>query len=110
MENLKEFDVAAARAIIDAFMIKHGQTDHLPPNSLYVTDDFEELSLRVKPDESATYTTFRLHSHDEDADVEEELTLYTVGVLTQKLLPPFKPKRYASSSTSFLHAPFHLCR
>ena len=28
-------------AIIDAFMIKHGQTDHLPPNSLYVTDDFE---------------------------------------------------------------------
>lgn len=31
--------------LIEEFMTKHGQTDDLPPGSLYVTDDFEVCSL-----------------------------------------------------------------
>ena len=100
---------AVTEHAIESFMTKHGQTERLPPNSLYVTDDFEvcprprfecartnnfqTLDPRVETEENATYTSFRLQTQEEDQDEPKEVTMYTVGVLTQKLLPPFKPKR-----------------
>ncbi|KAL1750612.1 hypothetical protein FB107DRAFT_294478 [Schizophyllum commune] len=88
-----EAEVDGAEVIIDTFMSKHGQTDLLPAGSLYVTDDVESLDTRVYAEEGASATTYRLFTGDADSDGEKELTLYTVGVLMQKLLPPFKPKR-----------------
>ncbi|KAI4294632.1 hypothetical protein K525DRAFT_290478 [Schizophyllum commune Loenen D] len=93
MDALRDFDFSIAKPLIEEFMTKHGQTDDLPPGSLYVTDDFEGLVLKIIPDEHATYTTYRLFTDDEDAAEEREVTLYSVGILTHKLLPPFKPKR-----------------
>ncbi|KAL1671993.1 hypothetical protein EV122DRAFT_225548, partial [Schizophyllum commune] len=78
---------------IDTFMSKHGQTDLLPAGSLYVTDDVEAIDTRVFAEEGASTTTYRLFTGDAESDGEKELTLYTVAVLSQKLLPPFKPKR-----------------
>ncbi|KAL1711984.1 hypothetical protein EV715DRAFT_278257 [Schizophyllum commune] len=74
-------------------MSKHGQTDLLPAGSLYVTDDVEAIDTRVFAEEGASTTTYRLFTGDAESDGEKELTLYTVAVLSQKLLPPFKPKR-----------------
>ncbi|KAL1712055.1 hypothetical protein EV715DRAFT_214421 [Schizophyllum commune] len=78
--------------IIDGFMAKHGHTDALPAGSLYVTDDLESLPLRVVQEDNATTTSYRLFMDDDDGEDEKELTLYSMGVLSQKLLPPFKPK------------------
>ncbi|KAI4518458.1 hypothetical protein K525DRAFT_272642 [Schizophyllum commune Loenen D] len=89
----ENFNFAEAKSIIDNFMAKHGQTDLLPAGSVYVTDDVENLFPRVKAEENASSTAFRLFVTDDSDDEEKELTLYTVGVLVQKLLPPFKPKR-----------------
>ncbi|KAI4517646.1 hypothetical protein K525DRAFT_273416 [Schizophyllum commune Loenen D] len=108
----ENFNFADAKSIIDSFMAKHGQTDLLPAGSMYVTDDVEasskpagamsvpctdyqlqSISPRVKPEENSSSTAYRLFVDDESSDEEKELTLYTVGVLVQKLLPPFKPKR-----------------
>ncbi|KAI5823297.1 hypothetical protein K523DRAFT_334129 [Schizophyllum commune Tattone D] len=106
MEILKDVDLAIAKHAINTFMTKHGQTNHLPPNSLYVTDDIEDFDLRINVDESATHTTFRLKTQEEDADEAREVTFYTVGVLTQKLLPPFKPKRKYYSGRDVLFRTF----
>ncbi|KAL1671618.1 hypothetical protein EV122DRAFT_284756 [Schizophyllum commune] len=89
----ENFDYNAAKVIIDAFMSKHGQTELLPAGSLYVTDDVEGIETRVSSEEGASSTTYRLFTGDAESGGEKELTLYTVGVLVQKLLPPFKPKR-----------------
>ncbi|KAL1674013.1 hypothetical protein EV122DRAFT_282433 [Schizophyllum commune] len=89
----ENFDYEGAKVIIDTFMSKHGQTGLLPAGSLYVTDDVEELDLRVSTEEDASTTTYRLFTGDAESNDERELTLYTVAVLSQKLLPPFKPKR-----------------
>ncbi|KAL1727714.1 hypothetical protein EV714DRAFT_275287 [Schizophyllum commune] len=89
----ENFDYKAAKVIIDTFMSKHGQTELLPAGSLYVTDDVEAIDTRVASDEGASSTTHRLFIDDAESNEEKELTLYTVGVLVQKLLPPFKPKR-----------------
>ncbi|KAL1685165.1 hypothetical protein GGG16DRAFT_119140 [Schizophyllum commune] len=106
MDVLNDVDLATAKHAISTFMTKHGQTEHLPPNSLYVTDDIEDLDIRIDTDESASHTTFRLKSQDEDADEAREVTFYTVGVLTQKLLPPFKPKRKYYSGRDVLFRTF----
>ncbi|KAI4516979.1 hypothetical protein K525DRAFT_274063 [Schizophyllum commune Loenen D] len=93
MDYLKDLDFADAKEMVATFMSKHGQTDLLPAGSYYVTDGLDGLPLKIVPDESASYTRYRLKVEDEDADEDKEVILYTVGVLTQKLLPPFKPKR-----------------
>ncbi|KAL1736324.1 hypothetical protein EV714DRAFT_267158 [Schizophyllum commune] len=89
----ENFDYEGAKVIIDTFMSKHGQTELLPAGSLYVTDDVEGLDMQVSAEEGASTTTYRLFTGDAESNGEKELTLYTVGVLLQKLLPPFKPKR-----------------
>ncbi|KAL1726454.1 hypothetical protein EV714DRAFT_276577 [Schizophyllum commune] len=102
----ENFDYEGAKAIIDAFMSKHGQTALLPAGSLYVTDDVEALDIRVSSEEGASTTTFRLFTGDAESDGEKELTLYTVGVLSQKLLPPFKPRRKYTHARQTVFAGF----
>ena len=57
---------------------------------------------------------YRLVVEEEDEEDEKEVTLYALGVLTQKLLPPFKPRRYvdgipycASPRLRFLNTIYH---
>ena len=105
------FKLNFAGAIINAFMVKHGQTDTLPAGGHYVTDDFnvrpvhhgfpcvaltafQTLDFTVQSDVFRTYTVFRLIAEDEDdGDDVTELTFFVVAVLAQKLFPPFKPRK-----------------
>ncbi|KAI5827098.1 hypothetical protein K523DRAFT_354597 [Schizophyllum commune Tattone D] len=103
----EQFDEQQASAIINAFMVKHGQTDALPAGGHYVTDDFSSVEFTVQPDVFHTYTVFRLIAEDEDdGDDVTEVTFFVVAVLAQKLFPPFKPRKMYSHNRQTLFATF----
>ncbi|KAI5896027.1 uncharacterized protein SCHCODRAFT_01093244 [Schizophyllum commune H4-8] len=94
-----------AKSIIDAFLAKHHQTEVLPAGSFNVIDDLDKHDIRIKPEDNGNKTTYRLFTEG-DVDDETEVTIYVVGALAQKLLPPLKPKRKYANGRHFVFSGF----